>query len=108
MAVMLVVFVGCVLRTPPNYVLVNHSSVDAHALRYPRIKTVHLGFSFRVVELPIVMYNHDQRTRLALAGTSGLLSRCGLLWAGRARLTLPAHFFTPLPANVQASCDPQV
>lgn len=54
MAVMLVVSVGCVLRAPPNDVLVKHSGMDAHALRYVWIETVHLGTPW-VVELPIVM-----------------------------------------------------
>lgn len=54
MAVMLVVSVGCVLGAPPNDVLVKHSSMDAHALRYVWIETVHLGTPW-VVELPIAV-----------------------------------------------------
>ena len=54
MAVMLVVAVGCVLRAPPNDVLVKHSCMDTHALCYVWVETVHLGTPW-VVELPIVM-----------------------------------------------------
>jgi hypothetical protein len=54
MTIMLVVSIGCVLRAPPNYVLVDHSGMDAHALRYVWIETVHLGTPW-VVELPIAV-----------------------------------------------------
>lgn len=43
MSVMVVVPVGCVLSAPPNDVLVKNSGMDAHALRYVWIETVHLG-----------------------------------------------------------------
>jgi hypothetical protein len=54
MAIMLVVPVGCVLSAPPNDVLIKHSGMDANALCYVWIETVHLGTPW-VVELPIAV-----------------------------------------------------
>jgi hypothetical protein len=77
MAVMLVVSIGCVLGAPPNYVLVKHSGMDAHALRYVWVETVHLGTPWccgvanHSVELRSAHPDH------ALADTSGFLPRCG-------------------------------
>jgi hypothetical protein len=46
--------VRSVLLGPPENVLVDHSGMDAHALRYVWVETVHLGTPW-VVELPIAV-----------------------------------------------------
>jgi len=42
MSIMVVVAVGRVFGAPPNDVLVKNSGMDAHALRYVWIETMHL------------------------------------------------------------------
>jgi len=61
MAVMLVVAVGCVLGAPPNNVLIKHSRMNAHALCYVWIKTMHLCIPPRLfgkVHLQYQISNH--------------------------------------------------